>query len=289
MAVSIVIFWYVGWQIAGPPDAESPVSLMMTNQGVMVMAELLGLAIIAGGLAVAICGAGSADRGPLAVAIGLAAMAVRGAQLDKMVLYRMSAPIGDAASDPFPTWELMAECWLWLALIAVGFVVGRWVAGWFGPSQSAQPANQPPADHSPDVRQSLGTIATTAIVAWIVISFTVGNEANAILKGQVYFSIGLSFLIGALISHWLFRARSRISALVAVAIVACFAYVVFGPDAKAIAAATDAGTYLNIRPPARPLPIEFAAMGAVGVLLETDAMHMVRSMFGVEGTRGPGD
>ena len=51
------------------------------------------------------------------------------------------------------------------------------------------------------------------------------------------------------------------------------------PDGQAIAAAH--GAYLNIKPIARPLPIEFAAMGSVGILLEADGMCWLRSMFGL--------
>ena len=79
-----------------------------------------------GGLCVAITGPGSAHRGPLAVAVGLATLGLRGSQIDMLLLSRLSA---QPPQNPFPTWGLIAETWLWLALIGVGLVVGRWVDG----------------------------------------------------------------------------------------------------------------------------------------------------------------
>jgi hypothetical protein len=291
MAVSATIFWYVGWWVAGPVDPQGPVTLLMVDQGVVAMAELLGLAVISSGLAVAICGlgmvnasSGASHRGPLAIAVGLAALGLRGAQLDALVLYRVNPPGPSAIGlDPFPVWALIAECWLWLALISVGFVVGRWVEGWFSPGQAAPPASLPTADHSSDVRQGLGTVAVTALVAWTVMSFTIGTEANPILKGQIYFSLGISFLLGALAAHWFLRTDSRAWALVAVAVVATVAYVFGEPGKDAIAAARQAGAHVTISPFARPLPIEFAAMGTIGVLLEGEAMRFFLAMFGLGG------
>ncbi|MBN2563963.1 MAG: hypothetical protein JXQ75_23860 [Phycisphaerae bacterium] len=282
MAVAATIFWYVGWWVAGPVDPQGPVSLLLVDHGVITMAELLGLAVVTSGLAVAICGAGSAERGPLAIAIGMATLGLRGFQLDRLVLYRLGLQDARGAGpDPFPTWELIAECWLWLALISVGFVVGRWVEGWFGPRRPDAPSNPVLVDHSSDVRQGLGRIVVISLVGWAVISFTVGNDTDPILKGQIYFSIGIAFLLGGLAAHWLFPAVSRVWALVAVALLATIAYIFGGPDSAAIEAARAGGTYLNIESVARPLPIEFAAMGAVGVLLEADAMRSLRAMFGL--------
>ncbi|MBK8268092.1 MAG: hypothetical protein IPK83_07200 [Planctomycetes bacterium] len=64
MAVSGLIFWYFGWWVARPTDPQSAVALLMVDQGVVTMAELLGLAVVVSGLAVAICGAGSAGADP---------------------------------------------------------------------------------------------------------------------------------------------------------------------------------------------------------------------------------
>jgi len=287
MAVAAAIFWYVGWPVTRPLDPAGPVSLLLVRQGVVTLAELLGLAVAASGLAVAICGTGSADRGPLAIAVGLAVMGLRGGQLDGLVLYRLTLPPTDPASlNAFPTWALIAECWLWMALIAVGFVVGRWVDGWFGPPPAAGSADRPLADHTGDVRQGAAALLLTVLVTWAVYSFAIGEERHAVLKGQIYFAVAVSFLAGGLAAHSFFRSGGRVWAMVAVPIVAILAYVVGSPSEAAVAAARESGTYLVLRPIARPLPLEFAALGAIGVLIEADAMESLRAMFGLPPKEG---
>lgn len=280
MVLAVVIFWYVGYWAARSNDPLAPITLVNLDQGVIAMAELLGLAVVAGGLAVAICGANSVERGALAIAVGLAALGMRGSQMDKLILYRLDlvSPSGPVAA--FPTAALVAETWLWLALISVGFVVGRWVDSWY--DTNAARAVLQPVDRAPDVRQGLGAVAVVSLVAWLVISYAVGGEETPLMKGQIYFSIALAFLIGSMVANWLFHLHSRIWLLCAVAIVATVAYLFAGPDAASIEAARESGSYVTLHPVVRPLPIEYAAMGAVGALLEHDAMALLRALLGLQ-------
>ncbi len=277
------IFWYVGRWAAGPVDPQGPITLISVDQGVIAMAELLGLAVVAGGLAVAICGPGSASHGALAIAVGLAALSTRGTQLDSLVLFRLGA---DATTgvfvDPFPKAALVAETWLWLALIAVGFVVGRWVESWFHAESGVAPVQAPPAERAPDVRQGIGAIAVVSLIAWVLVAYTMGQEDNPLQKGQILFSVGVAFMIGAMAASWLFRLHSQVWLLVAVALVATGAYLFAGPDSERLELARKAGTYVTLRPIVRPLPIEFASMGAIGALLEQDAANFLRSLFGLQ-------
>jgi hypothetical protein len=252
----------------------------MVDQGVIAMAELLGLAIVSSGLAVAICGAGSSGQGPLAIAIGLATLGLRGAQLDMLVQYRLTAPVdGQVVLDAFPSTALIAETWLWLALIAVGFVVGRWVESWFGSQPADGPERATHSDRSPNLREGAGTLIVASLVAWTVLSFTLGSDRDAILKGQVYFAVTLSFLLASLVAHWFFKSDSRASPMIVVAVVASAAYIIAAPSQADIDHARQAGLYLNIAPIARPLPLEYAAMGALGALWERDWMRMIRALF----------
>lgn len=281
MAVSAAIFWFVGPWVVAARDISGPVTLVTVEQGVIAMAEFLGLAVIAAGLAVAISGAGSADRGSLAIAVGLAALGLRGSQMDSLVLYRLDEVTANMSPvDPFPTAALIAESWLWLALIAVGFVVGHWVDSWFDSETAAARAAR--LEHAPDVRQGLGAIAIVTLVAWSLVSFVMGPPEDPLLKGQIYFSVGLAFLIGSMLANWLFRLHSRVWLLAAVALVATAAYLVAGPDEATIDAARKHGSYITLRAMVRPLPVEYAALGAIGVLLERDARSLFCAVFGIQ-------
>ena len=286
MAVAAAIFWHFGLWAAKPLDPHGPITLLVVDQGVVGMAELLGLAVIASGLATAICGGGASDRGPLAIAVGLATLNLRGTEMDSLLLYRMTTlRAGQTAADIFPTWGLIAETWLWLALIAVGFVVGRWVDSWF--AQEGNPAALKNLLRPSDFRQALGTMALGSIVAWCVVSFTLGNERYSLQKGQIYFSVAVAFMFGALVAHWFFQRTSKVWLMLTVAVVATAAYVFGSPSVAALESAQKAGIYINLRSIVRPLPIEFAAMGAIGALLEQDAMNVLRAMFGIQPDEEP--
>ena len=291
LAVAAVVFWYVGWWAAAPIDPDGPVSLLMVDQGVVTMAELLGLAVVVSSLAVAICGAGSAERGPLAVAVGLAAMALRGGEMDRLVLFRLTATDArPTALDAYPVWSLIAETWLWLALIGAGLVVGRWVEGWFEQGREDSTGLQSVGGRlerrgggapGSDIRQAIGSIAVSFFIAWGLLTFTTGSEALPVLKGQIYFALIVSFLIAALIAHGFFQSAARVWLLIAIAFVAMVAYAYGRPDDATLETARRLGTYVTLRPIARPLPIEFAALGAIGVLFEADAMAFLYAMFGL--------
>jgi len=280
MIVSALIFWHVGWWVVRPTDPAGPVSLLMIDNGIIAMAQLLGITMAASGLAVAICGAGSAERGPLAVAVGLAALALRGGQMDDLILFRFAAA-GEQQRAIFPTWELIAETWLWLALIGVGLVVGRWVQSWFANATAPATAPETDTDTGADIRQGLGAIIATAFVAWTVTSFTSGPTTMPLMQGQIYFAIALGFLFGAMAGQWIFRTHSRLWSLVAVAVVATAAYLFGGAPDNLLREIPNRAAYTLLKPIARPLPIEYAALGAIGVLLERDARNLLLALFGI--------
>lgn len=285
LVIAGMIFWHFGWWVAKPVDPAGPVSLLMVEEGVIAMAELLGLAVVVSGLAVAICGAGSAERGPLAVAVGLSTLAHRGVQMDKLVLHRLTTASGQGPPDPFPVWGFIAETWLWLALIGVGFVVGRWVEGWFESPRSILRDRRHVGDHATDIRQAVGTVVVAFCIAWVLVSSTVGGHAVPMHKGQIYFGLFLGFLVASLIAHWFFQAETRVWALLAIALAAGAGYFYGEPDGEIIQAARASGTYVTLKSVARPLPIEYAAVGGIGVLLEADVMWLFRVFFGL----GPAD
>ncbi len=277
MGLAAVLFWHFGWWVARPVDPLGAISLLNIRDGqiVVTMAELLGLSVVVSGLAVAICGAGSALRGPLAVAVGLASLDLRGAKMDTLVLSRLLE--ATQVETVFPVFALVSETWLWLALVGVGIVVGRWVESWFAPEDAGAAATRLlPAI---DFRQAAGSTVVSFAIAWILLGFTVGAPEAAIEKGQIFFAVGFSFLMATLLSSWFFEVRTPGWSLVVVGLVATLAYSFSGPDVTA--EQLQARAYLNVNGLARPLPIEYAAMGAVGVLLEADIMAICCAMIGI--------
>lgn len=280
MCIAAAVFWYFGWWVARPSDPLGAVSMLMVDNGVITMAELLGLAIVVSGLAVAICGGDTAERGPLAVAVGLATLAARGGRMDMLLLNRLSAPATEGNIDVYPVMGLMAETWLWLALIGVGMVVGKWVQGWFNNAEDG-PAPMPDGDAKPtwDIRMAIGALVIGFFIAWSVITFAAGEPMAPIEIGQLFFALILAFLLAALVAQWFFDLRDRIWMLVVVGLVASAAYW-FGPPQN-LSVAEKLHTHIAVENSlVRPLPIEYAALGAIGVLLERDFMAILFVVIG---------
>ncbi len=286
MVVAGAIFWRFGWWVARPVDPAGAVALLTIDQSVTVMEKLLGLSVVVSGLAVAICGAGSAERGPLAVAVGLASLAFRGGRMDALVLQRLSeassVESGSAATMVYPVWGFIAETWLWLALIGMGFVVGRWVEGWFSAERESTAGGAASVDHGADIRQGAGTVVVAFVVALVTILYTAGAPETPLLKGQLYFSLILAFLVASIIAQWFFQTTAKVWPLAVIALVAMVAYIGWQPE---IDVTRQSGLYLTLAPPARPLPIEYAALGGIGVLMASDFLTMICVMFGL----GPSD
>lgn len=280
MSIAGAVFWYFGWWVARPSDPLGAVSMLMVDNGVVTMAELLGLAIVVSGLAVAICGGDTAERGPLAVAVGLATLAARGGRMDMLLLNRLSAPTTDGAIDVYPVMGLMAETWLWLALIGVGMVVGKWVQGWFNAVDDSRiAADKAESKSSWDIRMAIGALVIGFFIAWSIITFAAGEPAAPIETGQLFFALVIGFLLAALVAQWFFDLRDRIWMLVVVGLVASAAYW-FGQPQQ-LDAAEKLHTHIAIENPlVRPLPIEYAALGAIGVLLERDFMSILFVVVG---------
>jgi len=286
MAASALIFWHVGWAVVGPADPNGPVTLLTLEHSVVGMAELFGLAVASAGLATAICGARSAHRGPMAVAVGLAALALRGGFIDEFmrrrIAERLAAPAGASVRAVFPRGEFIAETWLWIVIIGVGFIVGRWVESWYTsdarpepvsggePAKGVTSATPPgiptrvdaPLDSAAEVRQGLGALVLNVLLAYNLIMLLGGRTIDELQKGQIYASIAGAFFISTLVSHLCFRATSRVWLLVAAAVVSTTAYVWNAPSAAELS-----GTgYVVLPPLLRALPIEYAALSVIGAL-----------------------
>lgn len=271
MMIAAAVFWHFGWWVARPADPQAAVSLLMIDNGVITIVELLALSIVVSGLAVAICGGDTAERGPLAVAVGLAALAARGGRMDTLLLDRLMLPADNGAVDVYPLMGMIAETWLWLALIAAGIVVGRWVAGWFVSGDAIPAGMAVDETNAWDIRHALGALIIGFLIAWSVVSFAAGAPATPIKFGQLAFALVLAFLLATLIGQWFCDMRNRMWMLAVVGLVATLAYW-FGQPSN-LEAARKLGAFVPIDDALiRPLPIEYAALGAIGVLLERDFM-----------------
>ncbi|MFO0973115.1 MAG: hypothetical protein U1A27_06725 [Phycisphaerae bacterium] len=261
LAVPALIFWHVGFWAAEPADPFGPISLLLVPNRFLTMVEMFALALVAAALAVAINGPRSAHYGPLGVAVGLAALAWRTGSMDLLPL--ALAP----GADAWPAKSLVFELWLWLGLIAFGAVPGRWVESWHGYGPAAPSADwrrvdtDGLVDSASELARAGVAIAVVAVVAYLLLSVFAGTDRETVLKGQVFFACGASFYVATVVGLSMVRLRASLWLYVSVAIVGALIYILAAPHAQRL------GAHLVIPGPARALPIEFAALSAVGITL----------------------
>ena len=169
----------------------------------------------------------------------------------------------------------------WIAPLAAALLVGEWVARLFNPrgSQAYGPDHvgvghlilgQAPATTTPasSARWGLVALAITVAAALAVIRLTSGGLLTTIRQGQTFFSIGAAFFAGALVAHQITRARHALWPMLAIPIVAAIGYLLGA--ARPVPAVPEVyQSIIQIMPNAacRALPVEYMAMGPIGVLL----------------------
>lgn len=261
LGVSGLIFWTVGWGALQPADAGSPITLFHAPHPLTAFVVLAALAAVTGGLAVIIAGRAPKLMAPAAVGAGLAGLNLRGAEADYLGAYVLSAgPNGPV----WPTMLLITELWAWLALVAIGAYVGQWVAGRVLASdplsaglESAQTVSLPE-----QTGKLAASVAVTAALGYTLVRILGGSPADAVLKGQVYFSVGVGMLLATWGCQWAFRCVLAWWPLLAVGLLGMAAYVI-GQPARGPASVE---FMLRVMPDmvSRPLPIEYAGLGALG-------------------------
>lgn len=262
LAVPALIFWFVAYWVVAPRDPLAPVTLLMAPNLFLVMLEMIGLAVVGAGLAVAIRGPRSATFGPLGVAVGLAAVSIRGGNMD---LLPICLP---TAIAPWPMRSLIFEFWLWAGLIAVGAVVGRWVDSWSTTdpehlARNPRDADDEVVDSVAEMRRALVAIAVVTVLAFVLIPVFAGGTRSSVLKGQVFFSIGAGFYVATVAVLTMIRLRSPLWLLFSLVVVGSTAYVVGEPAyTKEM---VEHGTRLIIPGISRASPMQFAALGAIGI------------------------
>lgn len=255
LALAGALFWTVGWAAVQPMDPRGPLTLLASTRPMTTLVYMAVLSVAAAGLSVLVAGRPHVNLGGIAVGVGLAALNLHGAEADKLGGY--------VRADTGPTWpmlSLMLELWLWTAIVGLGHAAGRWCHGWM--YDGGEPARGGKVGDGA-LMSVLPAILLAALTGYLVLPYLMGPARDEVLKFQIYFALGGSLLIGSMIGQFLFRPGVSWWPLVAVGIVGTAAYLVGSPTLPA-----DGSEYLTLRylpgVIARPLPIEFAAMGAVG-------------------------
>ena len=132
------LFLTVGWFALEPDDPQGAVSMLARSGSLMMLVQAIALAAVAAGLVTVIAGQKLADVGTFAVAIGLAAVSLRGGTATFLLLR------GAEQSEGFEQglaikFVLEAVGWFVVVMVAAGAsaAVMRWCFGGYEPPGSS--------------------------------------------------------------------------------------------------------------------------------------------------------
>ncbi len=298
------LFLTVGWFAMEPDDPLGPVSAYARQGGLMMLIQAAALSGVAAGLATLIAGRRVADIGTFAASLGLAAVSLRGATAEYLLLQ------GADHSETFEhslAWSFAIEAVGWLLVVLVAVAVSALVMRWcFGSTETPDPKR---ADASPDVvhmlagfdvprmsarcfgvasrRQTVSTdgVRHTLVTAGVGLAamavLSAGLRWRSIQHGQVCFVVAAAVFIGTYAACRMVPVRSALWSILAVGLIALVGYLwaALRPEVAGLPPNIPSSHFLRI------LPIQLIAVGTTAALLAFWYVFVPHS----EANSGPGD
>lgn len=279
------LFLSVGWMVVEPLDPQGSVSLLFGPRSWLQAAQLAGLAVVGASITAVVVGPKLPDAGIFTVAFGMGLMALRGAN-SSYLLVHLGKGTSEGRADLALGWAV--ESLLWTLILAAAMVgsgiVARWINSHTGGDARSEPSAldwdafalfdlkrpSPPESWSDRFKH----VSVCVLAALLFIRF-IGTRSPImpVTHGQACFSIVGAFCLGTFAAFQLAYVRSALWSLLAVPIVALIGYVwtYLSPGLKGLPPSLlQSYDRLANMPPnafARPLPIEYIAVGAVSVMV----------------------
>ncbi len=279
--IGVGVFGSVGWMAIQPFDPEGAVSLTTARHAPLMLVEVLALAAIVSGLATALIGRKLPEAGAFAVALGLAAVNLRG---DSAAYLLITVTGGDAAARSALAWKLAFEGIAWSATIVVALLAAGWLM------RSVTGRDRPPGDllyedtalaELTSLRSASGdggsrqrpwadglkVTALSLVVAAILFRLlATGSPWRTVRHGQSYFALVAAFYFGGIIAYRYWRVRSPLWGCLAPPVLCLVGY------AYCAVAASPQEPYRSVAsvPPSaffRALPVEYVCVGTVAAIL----------------------
>ncbi|HSW44363.1 MAG TPA: hypothetical protein VLM89_02205 [Phycisphaerae bacterium] len=276
--VAVVLIGHVGWMAVLPADPDLAITFTTSGRSLLAMwPTLLVLTMVSAAVGSAIAGPRLPEAGLLAAGVGLVGLAIRGGSMQTLLIYIADSTTADRR---YLMVLMVVDTVLWAALLGVAWLVVLAVGRWLWNSQTEQPvasAGKPAPGKSKSLTDLLGggslALAVVAIVALLVIWMTVARTPVAnIARGQVIASVFFGLYLGAMAARYFTGVEQVRYYLAAPPVVAVAGYLLGYLQANMgwAKGAWAAYAALATTPPhalARPLPIEYIAVGLVGVIV----------------------
>lgn len=248
-----------------PRGLDRPVVVLIGEGGALV--AIVVLVLLAAGAFLGALPAGRAKdlQGLLVVGLALALWTWHGGTMDDWLKAKNPIP-GPATAAAY--WPLLAEYAYWAIALAAVVAISTWRGGW--PEQATRQGNWRRSlgfDATPaGLRDGLTALIATVVIAAVLVSVLTGPRLGHTYRGQVYFAVGVAFIIAVLVARRVAGVRGVLWYLPGPLIVG-----VFGVLLAAWKPTLPAGyEHINVIPAwglVRPLPVEMVSVGLVAILL----------------------
>jgi hypothetical protein len=298
IAAAALLLYTMGWMVARPVDPELALTFVRSGRAIpAIWPTLAVLTVVAGIIGTVLAGPRLPEAGVFAAAIGLAALGLRGGSMQIMLANEQATT--EPARQAFMT-AMALDCVLWTALMLATWLVVSWAWRWvwcndkapaeLQSAQSAQASAAKPAAGSgtkagrgpgqapkttPDTISRMGwpALVVTVLVGIFVVWLTVARTPVAnVHRGQTIAAIAAALYLGAMAARYFTGVQDVRWYVLAVPAIGLTAYLVgYLSSDMSWAQGTQHQYYIYLAttPPhalARPLPIEYVAVGTAAAL-----------------------
>ncbi len=276
VGIAAVMLFTIGWMVAEPTDPNLAVTFVRSGRAIpAIWPGLAVLVVVAGIIGTVVSGPRLPEAGLFAAAIGLAVLSLHGGS---MMVMLTSANAIDVQTRKTLMAAMALDCALWSAIMALAWLAVTWAYRWVW--MSANSAGSAVDSGRGDKLQleidapKMGwpALVVTGVVAVFVVWLTAGRTpVSNVLRGQTIAAVAAGLYLGAMAARYFTGIRDVRFYLLAVPAVGLMAYLVgyLSADMTWAQGKYQYYIYLATTPPhdlARPLPIEYVAVGTAAVL-----------------------
>lgn len=285
VAAAVLLLFTMGWMVAEPKDPSLAVTFVRSGRAVLATWPTLAvLTVVAGIIGTVLAGPRLPEAGVFAAAIGLATLSLHGGSMQVMLANEGATT--EATRKAFMA-AMALDCVLWSAIMVATWIAVTWAWRWVwlngnapallkgraaAPAPAA-PAAGPAKRAAADSRMGWSALVVTGVVGIFVVWLTVGRTPVAAThRGQTIAAVAAGLYLGAMTARYFTGVREAHWYVMAVPAIGLTAYLVgyLSSDMSwAQGTRYQYYIYLATTPPhdlARPLPIEYVAVGTAAAL-----------------------
>ena len=283
--IAIALLYTVGWMAAAPVDPGEAITLAGGAASVWsgvfsALPTLLLLTAVATAIGTVVVGKDLPEAGVFAAGIGLTALALRGGSMEALLAYQADGggQTGDALMQHMIDqreglmFRMALDSVLWAIVMLGSWLTVEVVRRWLWPTSAVQTPKPQAKQPSPESKKWTGwaALGVSSVAAMFVIWLVVARSPiSGIVRGQVIAAVAIGMFAGSTAGRYFVGVTDPRWYVLTPLVVALVGYLL-----GYLGAELDSPVYANYRDLAitplhnlaRPLPIEYMAVGVPGAL-----------------------